>query len=234
MIPDRSRRLLRALRPRLPRTIRGKRLAVQAVMALCVLGLLPSAWLHLTTDGRVRTVADAPAAPVTVVFGAGLRPDGAPTQWLAHRLDAAAELYHTGRTRAILVTGDNSTEDYNEPDAMRDYLVGLDVPADRVVADYAGFNTWNSCARARSVFGVTEALLVSQDFHIRRALALCEAAGIDAWGVGVPERFSGVWVFSGIREMAGAVTAMYQAAFDPSPVFPGPPDSSLDEILSEH
>ncbi|UCM91824.1 SanA/YdcF family protein [Streptomyces marincola] len=218
----------------MPRTVPGKRRAVQAVMALLVLALLPSAWLHVTTDGRVRDLADAPAAPVTVVFGAGLRPDGEPTQWLANRLDTAAELFHSGRTRAILVTGDNSTEDYNEPDSMRQYLIDRDVPGDRIVADYAGFNTWNSCARARSVFGVTEALLVSQEFHIRRALALCEAAGIDAWGVGVPERMSGVWLFSGVREMAGAVTAAYQAAFDPAPEFAGPREGALDEILAEH
>ncbi|WP_394813922.1 SanA/YdcF family protein [Streptomyces litchfieldiae] len=217
----------------MPRTTRGKRRALQAAMVLSVLGLLPSAWVYVTTDGRVRTVDNAPSAPVAVVFGAGLRPDGEPTQWLAHRLDAAAELYHSGRVRALLVTGDNSTEDYNEPDSMRRYLVEHDVPADRIVADYAGFNTWNSCARAASVFGVSEALLVTQDFHIRRALALCEAAGIDAHGVAVPEWRSPVWVFSGLREMAGAVTAVYQAAFTPSPTFPGPRDTGLDEILSE-
>ncbi|RKN11421.1 vancomycin high temperature exclusion protein [Streptomyces radicis] len=218
----------------MPRTVRGKRRALQAFMLLSVAALLPSAWLHVTTDGRVHTVGSAPSAPVTVVFGAGLRPDGEPSQWLAHRLDTAAELYHSGRTQALLVTGDNSTDDYNEPDAMRRYLMETgDIPADRIVTDHAGFNTWNSCARARSVFGVTDALLVSQEFHIRRALALCDAAGIDAHGVGVPERLSGVWIFSTLREMAGAVTAAFQAAFTPSPDFPGPRETSLDEILSE-
>jgi vancomycin permeability regulator SanA len=233
VLTERLRRLARATRPRLPRTITGKRRALQALMALSVLGLLPSAWLYVTTDGRVHTVDSAPTADVAVVFGAGLRPDGEPTRWLAHRLDAAVELYDDGRVRAVLVTGDNSSDDYNEPEAMRRYLEERDVPADRIVADHAGFNTWNSCARARSVFGVTEALLVTQDFHIRRALALCEAAGIDAWGVAVPEWRSGIWLFSALREMAGAVTAVYQAGFTPDPTFSGPRETGLDEILAE-
>lgn len=202
-------------------------------MVLAVLATLPSAWIHLTADDRVRAVDDAPRAPVAVVFGAGLRPDGQPTQWLAHRLDAAAELYHAGRVEALLVTGDNSTPQYNEPDAMSAYLATeRGVPADLIVEDYAGFNTWNSCTRAHSVFGVERALLVSQDFHIRRALALCEAAGIEAWGVGVGERVSGLEVFSGLREMAGAFTAAYQARFTPPPAVAGPRETSLDEILS--
>jgi vancomycin permeability regulator SanA len=227
------RALSRLPRPRLPATVRGRRRLLQAVMALAVLGLLPSAWLQLTAGDRVATVGDAPAAPVAVVFGAGLRPDGEPTNWLAHRLDAAAELYHSGRVRALLVTGDNGTADYDEPGAMRRYLVERHgVPGDRIVTDHAGFNTWNSCARARQVFGVTRALLVSQEFHIRRAVALCEAAGIDSWGVGVPEWRSPTWIVSGLREMAGAFTAAWDAAFTPAPRFAGPPDPSLREILA--
>lgn len=214
-------------------TTRRKRRVLQLTMVLCVLALLPSAWVYATTGSPVHTADTAPVAEVAIVFGAGLRPDGEPTRWLAARLDAAAELYHSGRVRALLVTGDNGTAGYNEPDAMREYLTTeRDVPANRIVADYAGFSTWDSCARARSVFGVTEALLVSQEFHIRRALALCEAAGIDAWGVGVTDHFSGVWVLSGLREMAAAVRAAWDAAFTPEPRFSGPPETSLRRALT--
>ncbi|WP_165953835.1 ElyC/SanA/YdcF family protein [Streptomyces sp. 8K308] len=216
----------------MPRTVRGKRTAVQLVMAAVVLALLPATWVHASTHDRVTSVADAPSAPVAVVFGAGLRASGEPSAWLAHRLDAAAELFHSGRVRALLVTGDNSTEEYNEPDAMREYLMGLGVPAERIVADYAGFNTWNSCARAADVFGVTRALLVSQEFHIPRALALCRAAGIDAYGVGVSEHLSGLRVFSSLREIAGSIPAVWDAAFTPEPRFAGPRETSLQEILA--
>ncbi|WP_313895953.1 ElyC/SanA/YdcF family protein [Streptomyces sp. YIM 98790] len=223
---------LRRLRPRLPRTRRGRRRALRLAVLVCSLALLPSAWLFATTDGqRIRTPADAPAAPVAVVFGAGLW-DGEPSPYLAHRLDAAARLYHDGKVRALLVTGDNSVHGYNEPDAMRDYLTGRGVPADRIVADYAGFDTWDSCARAHDVFGVRRALLVSQDYHIRRALALCRAAGIDAWGVAVREPRDSIWLYGSLREVPGAAKAAFEAFFTPSARFPGPPETSLETALS--
>ena len=118
------------------------------------------------------------AAPVAIVFGAGLW-NGEPSPYLAHRLDAAAALYDRGTVRAVLVTGDNSRHDYDEPDAMRAYLLRHGVPAHKIVSDYAGFDTWDSCSRAHRIFGVDRAVLVSQGFHIRRALALCTAAGVD-------------------------------------------------------
>ncbi|MGP4112507.1 SanA/YdcF family protein [Streptomyces sp. 4N509B] len=200
-------------------------------MLTSVLALLPYTWVYVTSSDRIRSVEDAPSAPVAIVFGAGVRPDGQPTRWLEHRLDAAAELYHAGRVRALLVTGDNSTREYNEPDAMRRHLLAAGVPSRHIVADYAGFSTWDSCARAHQVFGVRQALLVSQDFHIPRALALCEAAGIDAWGVGVPEWTSGIYVYSVVREMAAATTAVWDVFTTPAPRFAGPPETSLERAL---
>jgi vancomycin permeability regulator SanA len=198
-------------------------------MVVSVTGLLPQAWVYASTSDRVIEIEDAPAAPVAIVFGAGLRPDGEPTQWLSHRLDAGAELYRSGRVRALLVTGDNSGPSYNEPGAMREYLIDEGVPARRIVTDDAGFNTWDSCARARTVFGVTEALLVSQDFHIPRVVALCEAAGIDGWGVSVPEWRS---LFSSFREIAAAGTAAWQVISTPPPTSTTPPSASLERAMS--
>jgi vancomycin permeability regulator SanA len=220
------------VRRALPRTQRGRRRLLWVAMLASVLALLPYTWVYITTSDRMRGVEDAPSAPVAIVFGAGLRADGEPTQWLAHRLDAAAELYRSGRVSALLVTGAGGSQEYNEPVAMRRYLVGEGVPARRIVSDGAGFNTWDSCTRAHSVFGVTEALLVSQDFHIPRALALCQAAGIDAWGVGVPEWTSGVYVFSVLREMAAAARAVWDVHVNPPPRLTDPPrETSLERAL---
>lgn len=216
--------------PRLPRSRRGRRRLLWAAVALGVLALLPAAWLRITADDRVRTVADAPAEPVAVVFGAGLW-NGEPSPYLAHRLDAAAELWRAGKVRAVLVTGDNSRTDYDEPTAMRDYLAAHGVPRDKVVLDYAGFDTWDSCARARRVFGVDRALLVSQGFHIRRALALCGAAGIEAYGIGVDEPHDATWYYGGAREVAGAVKAALDAAFTPDPRFLGPREGGVRRAL---
>ncbi|WP_052869014.1 SanA/YdcF family protein [Streptomyces niger] len=226
------RRAARWLRQRLrlPRTTRGRRRAVQAVVAVCVLALLPATWLRLSTGDRVRTVADVPAAPVAVVFGAGLW-DGEPSPYLAHRLDTAATLYDSGRIRAILVTGDNSTHDYDEPDAMRRYLTARGVPARRIVGDYAGFDTWDSCSRARRVFGVDRAILVSQGFHVRRALALCAAAGIDAYGVGATDAHDVTWYYGAVREVLAAPKAAADAVLRPDPHFLGPRENGVARAL---
>ncbi|MFI7007345.1 vancomycin high temperature exclusion protein [Streptomyces sp. NPDC050145] len=221
---------LPGIRLRLPRTTRGRRVVVQALMGLCVLALLPATWLFASTGDRVKALGDVPRTDVAVVFGAGLW-DGEPSPYLAHRLDAVAELYRTGRVRAVLVTGDNSTEDYDEPDAMRDYLTRHGVPGRAVVSDYAGFDTWDSCARARRIFGVHRAVLVSQGFHIRRAVALCEAAGVSSYGVGVDEPHDVTWYAGGAREVLAAGKAALDAIVRPDPHFLGPRESGIEDAL---
>ncbi|GHH93759.1 membrane protein [Streptomyces capillispiralis] len=229
------RRPLRRLRvrpPRLPRTRAGRRRLVRVVVAGCVLALLPATWLRLTTDDRLRTTADVPRTDVAVVFGAGLW-DGEPSPYLAHRLDAAAELYRAGRIEVVLVTGDNSREDYDEPDAMRAYLTRHGVPGARIVSDYAGFDTWDSCVRAKKIFGVDRAVLISQGFHIRRAVALCRAAGVSSYGVGVDERHDVTWYYGGARELLAAGKAALDAAFRPDPRFLGPREPGVERALAD-
>lgn len=216
---------------RLPRTRTGRRRTVQVVAALCTAGLLPAVWVQLAGGERVRNAADVPAAPVGVVFGAGLV-GGRPSPYLAHRLDTAAGLYRTGKVRVLLVTGDNSRTSYDEPGAMRTYLVAHGVPSGRVVVDDAGFDTWDSCSRAKRVFGVRRALLVSQGFHIRRALALCEAAGLDVYGVGVDERHDLTWFAGGARELLAAGKAAVDAAIRPAPRFLGPAEPGVSRALA--
>ncbi|MEW1636737.1 ElyC/SanA/YdcF family protein [Streptomyces sp. NPDC093801] len=222
--------IARALRDRMPRTVAARRRAVQAVMALCVLALLPSAWTHASAAGRLRDTARAPAAGVAVVFGAGLW-DGRPTPYLAARLDAAVELYRAGKVKAVLVTGDNSRTTYDEPDAMRTYLTGHGVPDARIVSDFAGFDTWDSCVRAREIFGVRRAVLVSQSFHIHRAVTLCRAAGVDAYGVGVDNAHDATWYYGGVREVFAAGKAAVDAVFEPSPRFLGPKEEGVSRAL---
>ncbi|NMO38193.1 DUF218 domain-containing protein [Streptomyces sp. GMY01] len=220
------------LRPRLPRTRAGRRRLVQAVMAVCVLALLPATWLYVSTGDRLRTTADAPRTDVAIVFGAGLWHGGEPSPYLAHRLDAAVTLYREGRIKVVLVTGDNSRTDYDEPDAMRAYLTRHGVPGARIVSDYAGFDTWDSCVRAKKVFGVDRAVLVSQGFHIRRAVALCDAAGVDSYGVGVDAVHDVTWYYGGAREVFAAGKAALDAVFRPDPKFLGPQEHGVQRALA--
>ncbi|MGW1033539.1 SanA/YdcF family protein [Streptomyces antibioticus] len=218
-------------RPRLPRTRAGRQRLVQAAMGVCVLALLPATWLFVSTADRLGTTADAPRTEVAVVFGAGLW-DGEPSPYLAHRLDAAAKLYDEGRVKVVLVTGDNSRKDYDEPDAMRAYLIRHGVPDARIVSDYAGFDTWDSCVRAKKIFGVDEAVLISQGFHIRRAVALCEAAGVRSYGVGVDAKHDATWYYGGAREILAAGKAALDAVFEPDPTFLGPREPGVRRALA--
>ncbi|MDK9499218.1 YdcF family protein [Streptomyces katrae] len=213
------------------RTVRGRRRAVQAVMALCVLALLPSTWTHAAAADRLRTTAAAPDAGVAVVFGAGLW-KGRPTPYLAYRLDAAVELYRAGKVKVVLVSGDNSRTEYDEPGAMRTYLRERGIPDDRIVSDYAGFDTWDSCVRVREIFGVRRAVLISQHFHIHRAVALCRAAGVDSYGVGVDDEHDSTWYYGGAREVLAAGKAALDAAFRPEPRFLGPKEEGVSRVLA--
>ncbi|MFE5934151.1 vancomycin high temperature exclusion protein [Streptomyces sp. NPDC056470] len=218
-------------RPRFPRTRAGQRRAAQAVMLLSVLALLPATWTFTAADDRLRTADSVPRTEVAVVFGAGLR-DGEPGSYLVHRLDTAAELYREGRVEVILVTGDNSRHDYDEPHAMSMYLTKRGVPHGRIVSDFAGFDTWDSCVRAKKVFGVDRAVLISQGFHIRRAVALCQAAGVRSYGVGVPGSLNATWYYSGVREIVAAGKAGLDAALQPAPRFLGPREPGVERALS--
>lgn len=131
-------------------------------------------------------VEDVPARPVAIVLGAGVVGDE-PSPMLAQRVDAGVALYEAGRVEHLLVSGDNSRPGYDEPTVMRDRALAAGVPPDRVTRDFAGFDTYDSCARARQVFGVEAAVIVTQAYHLPRALVTCRALGIDAVGLALPD-----------------------------------------------
>ncbi|MEU3019629.1 ElyC/SanA/YdcF family protein [Nocardiopsis sp. NPDC007018] len=199
-----------------------------------LLGFAPFAGVLASTSAQRYSVDTVPDRPVAVVLGAGVRPDGRPSLLLAQRLDLAAELYENGSVRAVLVTGDNGVEHYSETDTMRDYLVAAGIPGDRVVGDHAGFSTWDSCVRAREVFGVREATVVTQEFHLPRAVRLCRAAGIDAVGVGAASmRERGpATVYGWAREVPAAVAALGTMVFRPDPRFLGDYETGVDDALA--
>ena len=144
---------------------------------------LPRLITTLYAWNRIYQADQAPAERVAIVFGAGLRRDGFPTAILRDRVETGARLYLEGKVEKLLLSGDNSVEYYNEPEAMRQYAVSLGVPDAAIVLDYAGRRTYDTCFRAKAIFGVESALLVTQKFHLPRALFLCNTLGITASGV---------------------------------------------------
>jgi vancomycin permeability regulator SanA len=136
-----------------------------------------------STEGMIYTIEKAPSKPIAIVLGAGLRRDGTPTHVLQDRITTAVALYQQGKVMKLLMSGDNSVEHYNEPEAMRRFAVQLGVPEDDIVLDYAGFRTYDTCFRAKHIFNVDDAIIVTQRFHLPRALYLCRELGINAIGV---------------------------------------------------
>lgn len=145
--------------------------------------LLPRLVTTLHAINKIYADGDAPSERVAIIFGAGLRRDGSPTAVLRDRVETGASLYFSGTVEKLLMSGDNTTENYNEPAAMRNYALSLGVPEEAVVLDYAGRRTYDTCYRAKAVFGVDSALLVTQRFHLPRALFLCNMLGVKAYGV---------------------------------------------------
>jgi vancomycin permeability regulator SanA len=175
----------------------------------------PYLWIRFATTGKIHTVADAPQAPVAIVLGAGLTADGTPKPYLRVRLEDTLRLYQDGRIHAILVSGDHGQVDYDEVAAMTSWLVDRGVPAGKVVADHAGFDTYDSCVRAYRIFGVRAALIVTQEFHVRRAVFLCRQAGIDATGIGSPAPDNDLRYQ--VREVPAAIKATLDVLVDADP-----------------
>lgn len=145
--------------------------------------VLPRLITAVYTANRMYQQQDAPAERVAIIFGAGLRRDGTPTAMLRDRVLTGADLYFSGKVEKLLMSGDNRFVDYNEPESMRQFALSAGVPDEAIVLDYAGRRTYDTCYRAKAIFGVDSALLVTQGFHLPRAIFLCNMLGMDTIGV---------------------------------------------------
>jgi vancomycin permeability regulator SanA len=138
-----------------------------------------------------------PAKPVAIVFGAAVYRNGQLSPMLAARVQRAAEAYRLGRVQKILMTGDNSRTDYDEVTAMKRYAVALGVPAEVIHLDYAGFSTYESCYRAREIFGIQDAIVITQGYHLARAVYTCAHLGMEIVGLETNDR--GVYTAATLR-----------------------------------
>lgn len=189
-------------------------------------------FVRVSAAGHLYAESDVPPAPVALVLGAQVNPDGRPSAFLAGRLDLAKRLFDAGTVRAILVSGDNMAVEYNEPEAMRDYLVAAGVPSSQVVLDYAGFDTYDSCFRAGRIFGVRDLVMVTQDYHLPRAVATCRRLGLEANGVGdtTARRNPEAWRRGAVRDQVACVKTVIDLVIRRTPVL-GPAESGVTDAL---
>jgi SanA protein len=182
-----------------------------------------NAYILLQGQGRsTDTAAEVPPAQVAIVPGALVEPDGDMSAMLADRVKQAATLWHAGKVDKVLVSGDHGAWAYDEPGTMREALVAAGVRPEDVFEDHAGFETWATMVRARNIFGVRDAVVVTQGFHMPRALYLADAAGIDATGLTADLH---EWGFQGrkstAREVLSRVKAIVDVTLD-APAMAGP------------
>ncbi|HEY6731432.1 MAG TPA: ElyC/SanA/YdcF family protein [Solirubrobacterales bacterium] len=185
-------------------------------MALALMVALANAYVLLGASGEsTDEVAEVPKAQVAIVPGALVKPDGEMSAMLADRVAQAAALWHAGKVEKVLVSGDHGTWKYDEPDTMRKALVRDGVSPEDIFEDHAGFDTWATMVRAKSIFQVRDAVVITQGFHMPRALYLADAAGIEATGLTADLH---QWGYQGrkssVREVLSRVKAVADVTLD--------------------
>jgi SanA protein len=179
----------------------------------------------LYAKSRIVSAELTPPLRVAIVFGAGLQRDGSPSPVLRDRVETAANLYFAGKVEKLLFSGDNRFVDYNEPGAMRAFAIDLGVPEDAIVLDYAGRRTYDTCYRAKYIFNLNEAILVTQSYHLPRALFTCDGIGLKSVGVSADQRTyskSSLLVWN-VRELPASFIALWDVWISrPIPVMGAP------------
>lgn len=166
-------------------------------------------------------VDDIPEHYAAVVLGAQVK-SGEPSYILKTRIEGAAELYKAGKVKKLIMSGDNRFEYYNEPQVMIDEALELGIPEQDLQPDYAGRSTYESCYRAKNIFGQHDIIVVSQRYHLPRAIYLCEKLGLKAIGYEASNKYG--LTFSMIqREILATILAIYQTFFEPRDVVGGDP-----------
>jgi SanA protein len=201
------------------------KIAIRVALYLSILGLfivtITRFVLLRNASPETFSLNNTPVKRVAIVFGAEVKRDGTPSTVLRDRIETAVELYKSGKVEKLLMSGDNRFVNYNEPESMRQYALKLGMPDSDIVLDYAGRRTYDTCYRAKEIFGVNSAILVTQRFHLPRALFLCKAFGIDSVGVNADNYYylKRLRLFWNTRELLASVQSVLDVyLFKPLPV----------------
>lgn len=203
-----------------------RRLVILSLIAL-LLGAVATFAYKLWVEAQTSVLIYEPDSPklptnhVALVFGAGLNKAGGPSAMLYDRVATAADLYKNKKVEKLLMTGDNGTVNYNEVEVMRQTALNLGVTDGDIILDYAGFNTWDSCYRAREVFSLTGATLVTQRFHLPRALHTCNYLKVKSIGVEADHQPYPTFA-NEVRELPALAATAFRILTNDQPRFLGP------------
>lgn len=194
---------------------------------LCVIGAAAvfgvSAYVERHTAGRILSAEEAAGldADAVLVLGCGVRADGTPSQMLRDRLDAGIALYEAGASARLLMSGDHGRVEYDEVNLMKAYAMARGVPSDAVFMDHAGFSTYDSLYRAQAIFGAEKVIIVTQPYHLPRALYIAERLGLEAYGVGAAEISYRGQTYRDLREAVARAKDFVLAWVQPEPKYLG-------------
>lgn len=170
-------------------------------------------------DYILSDMSEVPESDAIMILGALVFNNGEPSLVLSDRLDCGYELYSRGKAEKILVSGDHGQNDYDEVNAMKDYLMKKGVPREDIFMDHAGFNTYDSMYRAKEIFGIKSLLICTQDFHISRSVYIARNLGIDAYGY--PCEDAGIYTLQKLRESVSNVKAVADITVKRKPKYLG-------------
>jgi len=165
--------------------------------------------VHKTAEPLIRSLETLEASPVALIFGAYVNADGVPCPVLQDRLESGSELYHSGLVKKLIASGDHSARDYDEVKAMGAYLEKRGVNKDDIFLDHAGFDTYDSLYRAKAIFGAEDIVLVTQTFHLKRALFVGRSLGLRVQGFPSDRRRISQLKRLEAREVAANVKALW-------------------------
>lgn len=209
------------------RMIRWLLIAAAALFAAVAAVALLNGIVIWTANSRTVTPESAATygADCVLVLGAGLKKNGEPGNTLTDRLDTAIALYEAGAAKKLLMSGDHGRESYDEVNLMKQYAVERGVPSRDVFMDHAGFSTYESVYRAQAIFLARRVIIVTQVYHLPRALFIAKGLGLDAVGVRADRRAYVGMTYSYAREIAARVKDCFTTWLKPTPTYLGEPIS---------
>lgn len=196
-------------------------------LLLLVAGIIFIAWANYSIKKDSApfvsyAIADVPETKTAVLLGTGKNlSNGMPNAYFYNRIKAASDLYKSGKIKYIIVSGDNSTKDYNEPEDMQLALMQYGIPKDRIFLDHAGFRTLDSVIRAKDIFGQTKLIIISQKFHNERAVFLARKNKMEAFGYNAQDVNKYAGLKTNLREYLAKSKAYWDLLFGVEPKFGG-------------